>query len=203
MNIEHYDTLARGIKHPLYEYYAKKIKYETSLYEGVCLDIGSSGGYLGIELAKITNLHVTLFDISQEALEKACIHLIEDGLEQRGRVLCGDVHSIPLADETMDLVISRGSMPFWEEPALAFKEIYRILKKGGTTFVGGGKGPQKIKEQIIQKMRENNQEADIKSMYKMYGDGMKRDYDTLLQSVGISKYVIYKNEDGTWIQMYK
>lgn len=203
MNIEHYDLQARTIKHPLYVYYAQKIKERTKISEGRCLDVGSCGGYLGLELAKITNLHVTFFDLSLEALEKAQLHLEEDNLKERGEILKGDVHQIPLNDETMDLVISRGSLPFWEEPALALKEIYRILKKGGSTFVGGGKGPKHLKEQILAQMIENSQYEDAKAMNTMHGDGMKRDYAALLESEGIFSYKVYKEDDGTWIQMWK
>lgn len=203
MDIEHYDEQSRTVKQPLYEYYAQKIKLFTHCFEGKCLDVGSCGGYLGLELAKITALHVTFFDLSEEALHKAIVHLKEDGLEGRGCTLVGDVHAIPLADETMDLVISRGSIPFWEDPAVALKEIYRVLKKGGTTFVGGGKGTPAIKEQIIQNMIDRNQEVDLEAMNKLHGDGMKRDYDSLLHSVGIVNYTIHRAQDGIWIQMWK
>ncbi len=203
MDFEHYDEQSRTVKQPLYDYYAQKAKAHTHLIEGYCLDVGSNGGYFGLALAKITNLHMIFFDIAQEALEKAEKNIVEDGLQKRATTLLGDVHAIPLEDETMDLIISRGSLPFWEEPALAFKEIYRVLKKGGTTFVGGGKGTSEIKEQIEENMRQRGQEIDREAMDKMHGDGMKRDYDALLKSVGIVDYVIHRAEDGIWIQMQK
>lgn len=203
MDIEHYDEQSRTVKRPLYEYYAQKIKTNTQIVEGKCLDVGSCGGYLGLELAKITRLHVTFFDLSKEALEKAVLHLSEDDLEERGATLEGDVHAIPLDDETMDLVISRGSIPFWEDPALALKEIYRVLKKGGKTYVGGGKGTPEIKRQIEDNMRARGQEIDREAMEKMHGDGMRRDYDALLNSVGITQYTIDRAGDGIWIKMWK
>lgn len=203
MDIEHYDEQSRTVKQPLYEYYAQKIKQNTQVNEGKCLDVGSCGGYLGLELAKITCLHVTFFDLSAEALEKAALHVIEDGLKGRGATLVGDVHAIPLDDETMDLVISRGSIPFWEDPALALKEIYRVLKKGGKTYVGGGKGTPHVKRQIEDNMLARGQEIDREAMEKMHGDGMRRDYDALLQSVGITQYTIDRGDDGIWIKMWK
>lgn len=203
MDVEHYDEQSRTVKQPLYEYYAQKIKQNTHVDEGRCLDVGSCGGYLGLELAKITSLHVTFFDLCVEALEKAALHLVEDGLHERGATLVGDVHAIPLDDETMDLVISRGSIPFWEDPALALKEIYRVLKKGGKTYVGGGKGTPQVKKQIEENMLARGQEIDKEAMEKMHGDGMKRDYDALLKSVGITQYTIDRGDDGIWIKMWK
>ena len=203
MDFEHYDTQSRTVKQPLYDYYAQKAKAHTNLLEGHCLDVGSNGGYFGLALAKITNLHMIFFDIAQEALENAEKNIVEDGLQKRASTLMGDVHAIPLADETVDLVISRGSIPFWEDPALGLKEIYRVLKKGGTTFVGGGKGTPEIKALIEENMRSRGQEIDRDAMNKMHGDGMKRDYDALLQSVGITNYTIHRAQDGIWIQMWK
>ena len=203
MDVSYYDHQSRTVKRPLYDYYAQKIKTMTNMTQGRCLDVGSNGGYLGLALAQITELHVTFFDILPEALEKAEYNSAEDGLQERSSILQGDVHAIPLIDESMDLIISRGSLPFWEDPSVAFKEIYRVLKKNGTTFVGGGKGTQEVKERIIQNMKESGQEVDLEAMNKMHGDGLKRDYDTMLRKVDITDYVIHRGEDGLWIQMWK
>lgn len=203
MDIENYDEQSRTVKQPLYDYYAQKIKENTQILEGHCLDVGSCGGYLGLSLMKITELNMTFFDIAETALEKASLHLKEDDLTQRGSTLLGDVHAIPLEDETMDLVISRGSLPFWENPAVAFKDIYRILKKGGKTYVGGGKGTPEVKKKIEENMIARGQEIDREAMEKMHGDGLKRDYDALLKSVGITQYSIDRGEDGLWIKMWK
>ena len=89
MDVGHYDQQSRTVKKPLYTYYAQKIKDQTRMIEGKCLDVGACGGYLGLELAKMTNLHVTFFDPNAEALEKAALHLVEDGLEERGATLVG------------------------------------------------------------------------------------------------------------------
>ena len=47
MNVIKYDKTARGINAPMYDYYAKKIKEKAGITRGVCIDAGSSGGYLG------------------------------------------------------------------------------------------------------------------------------------------------------------
>jgi ubiquinone/menaquinone biosynthesis C-methylase UbiE len=47
MNISRYDEAARGMNAPMYAYYAQKIKEKTGITKGVCLDVGSGGGYLG------------------------------------------------------------------------------------------------------------------------------------------------------------
>lgn len=47
----------------------------------------------------------------------------------------GDIHSIPLPDESIDAIICSSVLEHVENPNLAVKEMHRILKKGGKIFV--------------------------------------------------------------------
>lgn len=199
MNVTKYDEAARGISAPMYAYYAQKIKEKTGITRGVCLDVGSGGGYLGLALAKITDLDFIFLDISGNALEKAKAHIIEDGLQKRAKTLLADVHTIPLADGSVNLVISRGSIPFWKDPATALKEIYRVLAPGGKAYVGGGRGTPEIQAQIESKRKALGM--------GLMGKGPKnvppRDYDEILKNTGITKYSLNRGDDGMWIQIWK
>ena len=59
---------------------------------------------------------------------------------------------MPFEDNYADLVVSRGSIFFWEDLGKAFSEILRVLKPGGVAFIGGGFGSAKIEEDIVKKM---------------------------------------------------
>ena len=39
--------------------------------------------------------------------------------------------------------------------------------------------------------------------HKVHGDGMKRDYAQLLQSVEIKNFKIHQGDDGKWIEIWK
>ena len=52
----------------------------------------------------------------------------------------GDVHNMPYAGGFADLAVSRGSLPFWRDKKKAFGEIYRVLKPGGSAYIGCGFG---------------------------------------------------------------
>ena len=69
MNIDKYDETARGVNAPMYDYYAGQIKTKTRITKGTCLDVGCGGGYLGLSLAKITDLNFVFLDISPEAID--------------------------------------------------------------------------------------------------------------------------------------
>lgn len=206
-----YDETARGINAPMYDYYAGKIKERTGITKGVCLDVGSGGGYLGLSLAKITDLDFIFLDISPQALEKAERHIAEDDLKARAKTLLADVHSIPLADGSVDLIISRGSIPFWKDPVKALKEIYRVLAPGGKTYVGGGRGTPEIRAQIEAKRKElgmkpanwprpdKGRDAAGKAPARRWN----LNFEESMKETGITTYVIHNGDDGKWIRMWK
>jgi len=45
--------------------------------------------------------------------------------------IVGDVHNIPLQDNSVDAVVCKAVLEHVEEPGIAVKEIHRILKPGG------------------------------------------------------------------------
>ncbi|WP_054697958.1 class I SAM-dependent methyltransferase [Desulfosarcina cetonica] len=205
MNVSRYDERARGLNACMYAYYAQHIKASTGVTRGVCLDAGCGGGYLGLALAKITDLNLIFLDVSSAMLEKADAHIVEDGLQGKARTLLGDVHRIPLEDGSVNLVISRGSIPFWKDPEIALKEVYRVLAPGGKAFVGGGRGTPEIQAQIAAAMQARGIEP---SRDRQRRDGpcnrmMKRDYNEILQKSGIPQFHVTKGDDGMWIQMEK
>jgi SAM-dependent methyltransferase len=211
INVSRYDETARGLDAPMYAYYAQKIKDATGITEGICLDAGSGGGYMGLALAKITDLHFIFLDISADALKKAKQHIVEDGLQNRATTLLADVQSIPLADGSVNLVISRGSIPFWKDPAKGLEEIYRVLAHGGKAYVGGGRGTPEIQAQIAAKRKELGMDSPgwhgpnraQGGMHHGPGGIPQRDYEAILKGTGIKNYSITRGDDGIWIQMWK
>ena len=209
MESARYDEIARSINAPIYEYYARKIKENTAIVKGVCLDAGSGGGYLGFALAGITDLDFIFLDISKDALEMAEAHIAEDGLHNRAKTLLADVHSIPLADGSVNLVISRGSMPFWEDHATAFREAYRVLAPGGTAYMGTGRGSPEIYADIKEKMSRLGMKWPERpwSNDTLGEDNARRhfhkDYKAILKTTGIPAYNVAKGDDGMWIRLWK
>jgi SAM-dependent methyltransferase len=210
MNVSPYDEMARGLNGPMYDYYAKKIKETTGISTGLCVDVGSGGGYLGLALARITDLDFIFLDISADALEKTKAHIIEDGIQKRAKTLLADVHHIPLADGSVNLVISRGSIPFWKDPARGLREIYRILAPGGKAYVGGGRGTPEIQASIKERAQQSafaspEESRPVKSSRE--GGGPKgipqRDDDAILTESAILICKVVRGGDGMWIQIWK
>ncbi|OPX95287.1 MAG: Erythromycin 3''-O-methyltransferase [Syntrophorhabdus sp. PtaU1.Bin002] len=199
-SIEEFDRIAREVFAPVYPSIAGQIVASTGITKGCCLDIGTGGGYLGIAIAKITGLDILLLDKSQKMLNIASQNIMEAGLGSRLRVVSGDVHDIPLGDESMDLVVSRGSVFMWEDKAKAFREIYRVLCPGGTAYVGGGLGSTKIRKQIEARMKENGRDWPDR---KRIAEDRTEMYRQGLRDAGLVDCSVAKSDVGTWIQIHK
>jgi len=186
-----FDRFAREAFKEVYPSLAEQILGDYNVREGTCIDIGCGPAYLSLEVAKRSNLKIIGVDIDPEAVKIASRNVRKEGLNDRVTIEEGDVHKLRFADGTIDLVISRGSFPFWTNTAQAFREIYRVLKPGGVAFVGGGMGraitPEEkaiIKEKVEKAgfmnrsknmitpvmMQETLESMDIQD-YKIFGDG--------------------------------
>lgn len=49
--------------------------------------------------------------------------------------IVGDIHNLPLENDSVDAIICIAVLEHIEDPFKAFEEIYRVLKKGGYCFV--------------------------------------------------------------------
>ena len=198
-----YDRRALGMDSPMYDYYADKIKEKTGITRGICVDAGSGGGYLGLALAHITNLDFIFLDLSEKMLERAEFNIKKSGLQKRAKTLHADVHNIPLTDESVDLVISRGSIPFWESPLAALEEMYRILAPGGKVFVGTGRGTPEVRKRVETRRKEMGEKPHDWNKSHHHRRGMRCDYDGIESGINITNFILNRGEDGTWIQMWK
>ncbi len=196
-----FEKTTREVFAPVYPVIAKQIKDVTQMTNGLCLDIGAGTGHLGIELAKITNLQVTLLDQSEDMLLIAEQNIRYNGLEDRVNVTSGDVHHLLIDDGSVDLVISRGSLFFWEDKKRAFKEIYRVLVPEGTAYIGGGFGTEELKRRIDIEMQKRDKCWRRNMTQKV--EKTKINYQELLEDLGISDYQIINNTANMWVVIKK
>lgn len=196
-----FEKTTKEVFAPVYPVIAKQIKDRTQIANGLCLDVGAGTGHLGIELAKITNLEVYLLDQSQDMLSIADQNIASNGLESRVKTVLGDVHSIPIKDQYVDLVISRGSLFFWEDKKKAFREIYRVLTPGGTAYVGGGFGTGELKRKIDVEMQKRDKYWRKNIVDKISKTNI--DYYELLKAIDIVNIRIINNEANMWVIIKK
>ncbi len=129
---------------------------DYDLMDGVAFDIGTGPGFLGIELAKITNMKICFLDGSKQALDTAQESFSQIGADNEVDFIRTRVEKMEVEDNVADFVMSRGSLWFWDDQPQGLKEIYRILKPGGVAVVGGGLGrymPDTMRRRIMGKIQ--------------------------------------------------
>jgi len=129
---------ATGSFAPVYPALAEQIVADYGITEGVCVDLGAGCGSLAMALAERTNLTVYALDIDSAAVRLCGVLVDEAGLTGRVLPVEGDATNLLFLDEFADLVVSRGSIFFWDDQFAGVLEAYRILKPGGVAFLGGG-----------------------------------------------------------------
>ena len=201
-NYKDFDEIVRNVFAPIYPVIAKQIVERTNIKEGICIDLGTGTGALARAIAKITNLKVYALDISKDMLKLTEKYIKEEGLEGKIIPILGDVHNMPFEDNFADLIISRGSMFFWNDKIKAFKEIYRVLKLDGMAYIGGGFGNRELREKIFAEMRKRNPNWDneVKSRMKNHNKEILED---ILDKAGIPNYKIIDDDSGLWILIKK
>jgi sarcosine/dimethylglycine N-methyltransferase len=89
-----------------------------------CAGLGGTVRYLAHKYgAKVTGIELTPSRVSgaQELIKRV-------GLQDEARVIEGNVMSVPLADATMDAVVSQEAFCHVPDPAKALSEAFRILR---------------------------------------------------------------------------
>lgn len=124
---------------------------------GLWVDLGSGAGPVGLALATRRRAHIILVDPSDEALASARESAAEKGFGNRIVTLRGRAEELPLTDQSVDLVVSRGSIYFWDDQPKGLSEVYRVLREGGQAMIGGGMGsnyPAWARQEFIHRRHE-------------------------------------------------
>lgn len=116
-------------KYPdLYQNLAGIVKKYATNTKPVIIDLGVGPGLLSVELHnKISDARIIGVDPLQKMLELAIVNACFESFEAK----LGSSESIPVDDSSVDIVVSRFSLTYWNDPNRSFKEIYRVLKPGG------------------------------------------------------------------------
>ncbi len=151
-----FEQISREVFAPIYPVIAQQIIDRCGIKQGICIDIGSGPGSLGMAISTLLNGQVYALDICREMTLLAIKDI---------PAIQADVHRLPFKDEIADLIISRGSVYFWEDVAEAFKQIERVLKPGGCAYIGGGFGTKELRDSIMKKM---DFEQDVQKRLSMH-----------------------------------
>jgi SAM-dependent methyltransferase len=109
--------------------------HKTGLPSGSrALDIGCGAGYATVALAK-HGYHVDAVDAVPSTVDSTRNLVAKAGLEHSVKVGMGDIHALPFTNNTFDLVIAVGVLPWLRSTVEPLQEIRRILRPGGYLIV--------------------------------------------------------------------
>jgi len=196
-------SVSRKVFAPLYPFYAAQFLDHSGITRGRCLDLGCGGGDLGMAVAARSEHSLVLLDRSPTMVQAAREHVAEQGLTGRTLVLLADVHHLPLANASVDLIVSRGSVMFWKDLPRAFADIYRVLAPGGRTFIGGGLGSPEIRRAICKEMAARDPHWHTDSPPPPRPGTEPDRHEAELRAAGIPSFRISREEWGHWIEIWK
>jgi SAM-dependent methyltransferase len=198
---------SRGTLAPVYAPLAEQIVTDLYLHEkeGIGIDLGSGPGTLILELCRHTRLHWINADINPHFFPHFYRQAQQRGFGHRVSAVFADACALPFRDDYADVIVSRGSFPFWQDKRRAFGEIYRVLKPGAVAYIGRG-------------FSGNLPVATAKKIRGKQGGKMKYNVDKaadelrhIMKMVQIKKWEIHRPNPpgsdnvnyGLWIEFHK
>lgn len=193
---------------PVYPYLAEFLvdKFQLSNKQGIGIDIGAGPGNLVLELCQRTpRFYWVHTDINTYQAEPFFRKAITNQCAHRVGVVFADVHRLPFRNDYADVIVSRGSLQFWENQKTAFGEIYRTLKSGGHAYIGRG-FPPNLPLETAKTVRTNQG----KGMPKYDVQETAEQLRALMQELNITNYEIIRPRTdqsivnyGVWVHFTK
>jgi len=177
----------------------KQIIEDYGALEGIGIDVGCGTAVFAIKLCKHSKLKIYALEKEKAIYEVARMNIKKEGLTDKIIPVLGDAHELPFDDDFADFIISRGSYHCWVDKVRVFKEIYRVLKKQGIGFVGGGFG-RYVTEEELNRMK-SLRDRSLKENAKAYNlpDILKE----VIYKANISKFRIIYDKAGFWTEIKK
>jgi SAM-dependent methyltransferase len=161
---------ASGIELPdHYHYVAADILDYCKPRKGVWVDLGAGTGSVTFAVAAKDHAAAqqstfVFLDPDREALATGLDRAEAAGLAHRVAAVVGKAEDMPLPSGSVDLVFSRGSIFFWDDPVKDLQEVYRVLRPGGEAMIGGGRGsknPRLAQQEPKQEQKDKQDEDQI------------------------------------------
>ncbi len=195
---DHYERIALSVIGEIYPYLIQDLKnyYQKSFLGRNIIEIGTGPGFIIQQLLKENFKQVSGVDISLDMLLRAKERNIS---AKNLQLFCANADNIPLKNESQDIVISRGSMFFWNNLEKSLENIYKIMKPSGFALLGGGYGistPEEIITQIF----------DYYDKLGYKNPKPKIDIDStlaIMNKIGGKAELINKPKHGFWLAWYK
>lgn len=201
MNARQYnEQTMKGLFRKIYPVIAEQAIARTGIRSGLCVDLGGGPGMLGICVAQASDLQVVIVDPLLECIEQANQNIAEHRIAERVTAELGQAEALPFRAGSVDMVISRGSIYFWEDQRLGLREILRVLRPGGWAFVGGGFGTRELRDEILAEKAHDNEWNKAR---KARGNQHPPEHFRAMLAELVIDGVVDSGDEGMWIVFCK
>ena len=154
----------------------------------VCVDLGSGRGNDVIRLAEDVGVKGFVYgiDISEGMIAKAIANL-EKFEVLNAKILKAELESLPLRNDSVNLVISNCTINHASDKPAVWSEVYRILKKGGRFVVSDIYATQPIADEY------RNDPAAVAECWA--GSVTRAEYLTMLEDAGFTDIKIFEESE--------
>lgn len=154
----------------------------------VVLDLGSGAGFDAFLAAKKVGSSgkVIGVDMTNEMIKKSTTLAKEYGFKNVEFRL-GDIESLPVDDESIDVIISNCVINLAPDKLKVFKEAYRVLKKTGRMFVSD--------IVLLEELSKVQREDDKLIAGCVGGALLKKDYLDIIKKAGFSYEILDEDVD--------
>ena len=154
----------------------------------VCVDLGSGRGNDVIRLAEDVGEKGFVYgiDISEGMIAKANANL-EKFEVQNAKILKAELESLPLRNDSVNLIISNCTINHASDKPAVWSEVYRILKKGGRFVISDIYATQPIAEEY------RNDPAAVAECWA--GSVTRAEYLTMLEDAGFTDIKIFEESE--------
>ena len=129
-----YEKATRMVIAAYYSQVAEEIV--SNFQSGVILDLGTGPGYLPIEIVRrAPDINIIGVDLSRKLIQMAKANAAKAGLSHQLSFEVGNSAGLRFDDDMFDMVISTGMLHSLKDPVGVFKEVYRVLKRGGQAWI--------------------------------------------------------------------
>ncbi len=103
---------------------------DKGVTQGYALDLGTGPGHVVAQFARQSpDLQMIGLDLAAHMVERARRQTMRRELNGRNPWVQADGHSLPFADDSLDLVISSFALHHWQDPVEVMNEIARVLRR--------------------------------------------------------------------------
>lgn len=151
-------------------------------------ELGCGGGRnVRALLQRYPTAKVTALDYSEISVEKTKRVNRREIQKGRCRIVQGDVSKLPFEDARFDLVTAFETVYFWLGPTESFREVYRVLKPGGTFLI--------VNESDGMKAGDDKWLSAIDGL-RIFNQAQLSGF---LEEAGFSDVTVYHNQKKHWL----